>query len=218
MRMEKCKNAKAQTKTQTKTQTKAALIAVFGEWKETIKSRPLLTAAVVVIFAVLTVRGVGRYVDVGPVYDNGADNVFTEEQISEGESICISGRVKDIREKKSFGGKNYTVIISNPKYNGEMLAGKGRYVYAYLEKTEGVRIGSEVELQGKLDYFNHARNHGEFDSYAYYSGRGFLFALRDASVTYMGEKYDKLSDGLYRVRQSLSEDMTRKKIRCIYLK
>ena len=197
MRMEKWKSAKA------------VVAPVLKEWSETIKSRPLCTAAVVVILSVLLVRGLSGDIEVGPVYDIGGDNAFARAGIFEGDNISLSGKVKDIREKENYGSKTYTIIISNPKFNGELLGGRGRYAQAYAGDAEGVKIGCEVELQGKLDYYDHGRNHGEFDSYAYYSGRGFLFALKSASVTHIGEKCDRMSDGLYRARQSLSEDISR---------
>lgn len=178
-------------------------------WGETIKSRPLCTMAILLISAVLIAKGLGKNMSLGPVYDRNKENAFTENGIFEGEIVCVSGKVKDIRERDSYGRTYFSVIVANPEWNGELLGGMGRYVTAYVDDASNIKLGSIAEVTGKLDYFDHARNHGEFDSYDYYAGRGFLFALKDASVISTGKKYDRISQTLYLTRQRLSGDIGR---------
>ena len=83
--MEKCKKIKA------------LLFPLLKEWSETIKSRPLCTAAVVVILSVLLVRGLSGDIEVGPVYDIGGDNAVARAGIFEGDNISLSGKFYHIR-------------------------------------------------------------------------------------------------------------------------
>lgn len=175
------------------------------EWKETIRSRPLCIAALAVIIAVLIVRLIGRNISIGPVYDVNAENVFCEKEINEGEEITLTGKVEDIREKNGSRGTNYTIILDSPEYEGKLLGGKGRYVSVTAKDISGIKIGGKVKAFGRLDYFDHACNSGEFDAYNYYTNRGFLFALKEASVNRYGNDYSKLRNGLYMMRVRLSK-------------
>lgn len=77
--------------------------------------------------------------------------------------------------------------------------------------TEGalssVRIGSYVQLNGKLQSFSAATNPGEFDLQNYYFTKGYRFQLKNATIMGQSQTYSIWRDALWQLRKRFGEQL-----------
>ena len=66
------------------------------------------------------------------------------------------------------------------------------------------RLGSYVEIEGKVGSFSHATNPGEFDLYAYYFIKGYNFSLKNTRINAVSSSYNSYLEGLRSIRNSLA--------------
>ena len=78
-----------------------------------------------------------------------------------------------------------------------------QHVLVYLQEEFEPTIGSYIIVSGKMSYFSKATNPGEFDAYRFYTNRGFLFAVKKASVIKTTAAGNRLLQSLkeFRLRQ-----------------
>ncbi|MCR4763783.1 MAG: DNA internalization-related competence protein ComEC/Rec2 [Lachnospiraceae bacterium] len=70
-------------------------------------------------------------------------------------------------------------------------------------------VGAGVKVRGTMREFQAATNPGEFDSAAYYHGRGIAFRLADARLIAVNNERDGLREGLFRLRMVLTAALER---------
>ena len=127
----------------------------------------------------------------------------------DGDGIIVSGTVKEISCYENFGKKTGVTVLknvcllSNHSYEGgcSKVTVRNQSIVCYLSKEEKLKIGNQVIVRGKLDYFEPPSNPGEFDSRTFYRNRGVLFALREGEILKKGRKYEKLPQYLYELRK-----------------
>ncbi len=102
-----------------------------------------------------------------------------------GERAALSGQVyryRQYEERTVLWLKN--LKAAPDAASGTFLSGVSQKdkCICYCEKTEEVRIGSIVSVEGGLDTFSRARNPGEFDYARYYQSQDIAFCLRRARI------------------------------------
>ncbi len=80
---------------------------------------------------------------------------------------------------------------------------KRQSVIVYTQEAFIPRIGSYVMVSGQISLFNRATNPGEFDAHRFYTNRGILFAVKEASVLKVTLSDNRLLQALkeFRLRQ-----------------
>lgn len=63
-------------------------------------------------------------------------------------------------------------------------------------------LGSRLIVCGKVMYFAHAENEGQFDAKAYYASLGYDFQLTNAEILENLGETDRLAEGLFRLREN----------------
>ena len=74
----------------------------------------------------------------------------------------------------------------------------------YLQEGSLVQapsLGSRVVVCGRVMYFAHAENEGQFDARAYYASLGYDFQLTNAELLKFSREADRLAEGLFRLRE-----------------
>lgn len=74
----------------------------------------------------------------------------------------------------------------------------------YLQEGSLVQappLGSRVVVCGRVMYFAHAENEGQFDARAYYASLGYDFQLTNAELLKVSREADRLAEGLFRLRE-----------------
>ena len=77
-------------------------------------------------------------------------------------------------------------------------------VICYLQEgslTQMPPLGSRLIVCGKVMYFAHAENEGQFDARTYYASLGYAFRLTNAELLKASGKEDRLAEGLFRIRE-----------------
>lgn len=155
----------------------------------------LLCLAVTALLAVLV------YVKPVPYMDYGG---FGKE------TVTITGRVYKKELSRQKAGDTLVLYLKRISPD-EGSAGQradtgppGKRVICYLKADEKEpETGSIVQLSGKPAYFERASNPGQFDTYSYYQISGISYRLNQAKVLAKTIKYDRLMEGLYRLRRAL---------------
>lgn len=74
----------------------------------------------------------------------------------------------------------------------------------YLQEGSLVQappLGSRVVVRGRVMYFAHAENEGQFDARAYYASLGYDFQLTNAELLKVSREADRLSERLFQIRE-----------------
>ncbi|MCH5280111.1 MAG: DNA internalization-related competence protein ComEC/Rec2 [Lachnospiraceae bacterium] len=116
----------------------------------------------------------------------------------EGESLILEGRL-------------YQIKTANTTVSLYLESGSDKIV-CYLKKegdwqeqAEQIKIGSLLKVKGVCRHFESAHNDGQFDQAAYYRAQGIDLALSGCTVISNSREFDPLGQGLYSVRQALSD-------------
>ncbi|MCI8315074.1 MAG: DNA internalization-related competence protein ComEC/Rec2 [Lachnospiraceae bacterium] len=81
-------------------------------------------------------------------------------------------------------------------------------VLCYIEPCEDIaepKVGSMVAVEGKVSYFDRARNPGGFDAQRYYQTLGVDFRLYQTELITAGSNYSVYQETLYQLRHYLEE-------------
>ena len=62
-------------------------------------------------------------------------------------------------------------------------------------------LGSRLIVCGKVRYFAHAENEGQFDARAYYTSLGYDIQLSNAEILKVSREADRLAEGLFQLRE-----------------
>ena len=76
----------------------------------------------------------------------------------------------------------------------------------YLQEGSLVQappLGSRVIVRGRVMYFAHAENEGQFDARAYYTSLGYDFQLKNAELLKVSREADRLAERLFRIREDV---------------
>ena len=118
--------------------------------------------------------------------------------LPEGDRITLLGEVC----QKEYKKENLVLQLKNVKmYNTE--ATEGGKVICYIALDENMtepKAGSIIAVEGRLVYFEEARNPGEFDAQEYYRILGVDFKLYKARILTEGSRYSVYRETLYQIR------------------
>lgn len=155
------------------------------------------------------------------------DGLSTLNSYRQGDMVTVCGKIADYSMDAKNGQtttelnlKNVQIIPHYEDYSKDNIStnrlsesdyisnmqevdmGRQR-ILVYLQEEFVPAIGSYVIVSGKISYFDKATNPGEFDAYRFYTNRGFLFAVKKASVIKTTASGNRLLQGLkeFRLRQ-----------------
>ena len=175
-----------------------------------IKRRPVCAICVLIVISVYIYVSSPLWELGRSIYNPGGNNIFTQAGIKEGDQITLTGRVYS-RQLRELGGREVMAVSLKGVrgINGIKLTGISQSVTVYFAPDEDIRIGQLISLKGKLEYFDHARNPGEFDMYEFSTHRGILFGVYSGKVTEAGKRYSKIREALYHIRLKGEERLSR---------
>ena len=189
--------------------------------------RPLACTALMFVVVLLVLElGNATGIVKNPVVGT-ADKLPVLDGYEQGEGIIVCGKITDYSQSERYGqtttelnlntiqimprNEAFTTKNSIPIHLSESdsishlqsIGNKKQSILVYLQDTYVPVIGSYIIVSGKLSYFNKATNPGEFDAYRFYTNRGILFAVKDASVLKESTSGNRLLQALkeFRLRQ-----------------
>ena len=114
--------------------------------------------------------------------------------------IRLTGKIMQKETKKQDYGETVTVCLSDLSY--EELGGR---LLCYLaEGQREPKLGSYVEIEGRLKCFERASNPGQFDAALYYQISGISYRLDQAKITKTTTEYNRIGEMLWQIRKHLS--------------
>lgn len=114
--------------------------------------------------------------------------------------IRLTGKITQKETKKQDYGETVTVCLSDLSY--EELGGR---LLCYLaEGQREPKLGSYVEIEGRLKRFERASNPGQFDAALYYQISGISYRLDQAKITKTTTEYNRIGEMLWQIRKHLS--------------
>ena len=114
--------------------------------------------------------------------------------------IRLTGKITQKETKKQDYGESVTVCLSDLSY--EELGGR---LLCYLaEGQREPKLGSYVEIEGRLKCFERASNPGQFDAALYYQISGISYRLDQAKITKTTTEYNRIGETLWQIRKHLS--------------
>ncbi|MDE7478807.1 MAG: ComEC family competence protein, partial [Lachnospiraceae bacterium] len=123
--------------------------------------------------------------------------------LAEGSRVTLLGEVCQKEYKKDTLNKDVLIVqIKNVIVWGSENALSGN-VICYMESGENIaepKAGSTIAVEGKVSYFDRARNPGGFDAQEYYQILGIDFRLYRAKVMKESSRYSVYHESLYQIR------------------
>lgn len=113
--------------------------------------------------------------------------------------VEIRGKI-DWLQETAYGRR---MLLSQVKIRG--VEQKDLQLCAYISSQEELYPGDRVLLSGMLEELEHARNPGEFDSYAYYHSLGCQYAFRVTELKAVRTPTVPVYRVLMRIRERLQE-------------
>lgn len=128
----------------------------------------------------------------------------TELYLQNDDTILLTGRVYDRAEKE-----NYQILYLKENsiiYQKQSL--KESKLIIYEEEKQNIEIGEVVTVTGKIQFFEPARNPGNFDQKLYYQRQGIHASVWATTVlknTTQRTSYEKLKECLLQFRERLKQ-------------
>ncbi len=138
------------------------------------------------------------------------------DPVSDGQQVCLRGLLQK-RERKNghliyhlkyvsfsiMDGHQAVLPVGSDRFdplnNAENKRGK---VICYMSDPEDASpIGSRMEVSGRVRFFSHAENEGQFDESGYYCGMGYCFRLMDSRVRFCRGNTRGLWERMARIRE-----------------
>ncbi|MBO5261124.1 MAG: DNA internalization-related competence protein ComEC/Rec2 [Coprococcus sp.] len=118
------------------------------------------------------------------------------------------GRVYDIRENGDLYSiyirvKNIELYKERADFPANLYASYvgATKIIAYVKDVNGVRVGANISVSGKIERPKTATNPGAFNARKFYANKGIYAIIKNGNVTYISESYNRISHLLYRVRR-----------------
>ena len=122
------------------------------------------------------------------------------------EYITAEGNVCSMSVKSGYNGEeseiylNDVYIYDRESDSNNPINNKHKKIRVYLPDKEGIHIGQRIKINGRLSYYKHATNPGQFDAYEFYTAKGVMFDVYDCRLMACSKEYNRLRDCLYRIR------------------
>lgn len=114
--------------------------------------------------------------------------------------IRLTGKITQKETKKQDYGETVTVCLSDLSNDG---LGGGLLCYL-AEGQREPKLGSYIEIEGRLKRFERASNPGQFDAALYYQISGISYRLDQAKITKTTTEYNRIGETLWQIRKYLS--------------
>lgn len=114
--------------------------------------------------------------------------------------IRLTGKITQKETKKQDYGETMTVCLSDLSNDGL----GGRLLCYLAEGQREPKLGSYVEIEGRLKRFERASNPGQFDAALYYQISGISYRLDQAKITKTTTEYNRMGEMLWQIRKHLS--------------
>jgi len=186
--------------------------------------RPLAFTACVFVVVLFFVQVLQACDLIGGPDIRGSGNIEFFSGYGQGDTAIICGKITDYSAEEKYGqmttelslkdihimpyteaftkDKNLPIYLSESDYLSKLqsIGNKRCGVIVYLQEEFNAKIGAYVIVSGQLSFFNKATNPGEFDAHRFYSGRGFLCTLKNASVLKVSTSGNRLLQALKEFR------------------
>ena len=132
----------------------------------------------------------------------------TGQNITEGETLIVTGRVYRVQTRTSFGREQlliYLDSISILKSNTSI----SYHLICQVENQNRPLLGSFLKVEGEFTYFSQATNPGEFDASKYYRIMKVGGSLDNATIIASTSNYSKYREFLYQCQSYLKEKLYR---------
>ncbi|MDD3142192.1 MAG: ComEC/Rec2 family competence protein, partial [Lachnospiraceae bacterium] len=113
-----------------------------------------------------------------------------------GDTITVTGKVFQ-KEQKSEYQILYIYYNSYNIYHSKLMI--------YNKNVTEIHIGNTIEVKGKLQFFETARNPGNFDQLFYYDKQGISGSIFSENIKIVNANVNKVKDWLYQVREKWKE-------------
>ena len=114
--------------------------------------------------------------------------------------IRLTGKIMQKETKKQDYGETMTVCLSDLSNDGL----GGRLLCYLAEGQREPKLGSYIEIEGRLKRFERASNPGQFDAALYYQISGISYRLDQAKITKTTTEYNRIGETLWQIRKHLS--------------
>ena len=127
-------------------------------------------------------------------------------EVKDKEYITAEGNVCSLSVVSGYNGDESEIYLNNvtiTEPNGKDVSrweDKHKKIRVYLPVKESIHIGQRIKVCGRVSFYEHATNPGQFDAYRFYMAKGVMFDIYDCSLKGATKEYDRLRDGLYRIR------------------
>ena len=171
------------------------------------KNRPLCSICLViaVLIGILTIGAGAKFVKElrpSPIEKYG----------EEGDWLIVRGQVYQQEEKEKYQIiylKNCSIYIQKDQKNqqskkdheGQISFVKESKIIIYDENKINIKPGNEVEANGKLEFFEMARNPGNFNQKDYYRRQNIHGKIWSESCKITNYNYNKIQDMLQNIRR-----------------
>jgi len=171
--------------------------------------RPVCTLSIMLLFAAAVYVNFLEDIINKEVYLDSGRNCFSERGISNGDSVRLSGTVSYFSIKESGGQAYLSVSVKGVKLSdGMTLTGPFETISVSFPVNTQLHIGQYISFSGRLSFFSHASNPGEFDMYEYYRNKGVLFRVFEGRLLAVSNEYSYLRETLMNIRLSGEEKLS----------
>lgn len=162
---------------------------------------------------------IGKFLLIGGFW-HSLESSAIEQRIEEGTTVLLQGTVF----RKEEGTTYQTVYLKNIQmsdnlqelsmiepvsHENDNQIIKESKILIYIEKanqaTEKILIGNEILVNGKLSFWDSARNPGNFDSKFYYQKQGIHACVFSGNVWIVDSSVNSVKEGLFQFRKSWRE-------------
>lgn len=123
------------------------------------------------------------------------------------ENVCLSGRVYQKKEKDKY----QILYLKNNSITYHQQSLKESQMIVYDENKLKVNIGDVLRVQGEINFFDNARNPGNFDQKRYYQRQNIHVSVWAQSVCREKENsrtwYECVKERLYEFRKGWTEKL-----------
>ncbi len=125
------------------------------------------------------------------------------ENITPGDQVTVAGQIYKREEKSDY----QILYLKNISITYHKQSFKQSRIIVYLKNTQSLKIGHKIICQGEMNFFDTARNPGNFDRKAYYQKQKIYASVWGDSIEVQGEEYYFVREFLNRKKNEWAEHL-----------
>ncbi len=128
-----------------------------------------------------------------------------EQCVGEGEEISLAGCLY----KREIKDKYQVLYLKNNSISHQEQSLEESRILVYEDKITEVHIGQELQVEGKVSFFESARNPGNFDRKLYYQKQDIHASVWALKLKVIDGRISYPADFLYKFRQRWKSVLTK---------